>query len=330
MTGGDVSIRSGSKRVLVFGATGTIGRATTAALIAQGHEVTCFLRKRSEAPASLSGALLRYGDVMDQASICDNGFGDVPFDAVISCLASRTGAPADAWAIDHRATVNIIEAAKAAGTPQMVLLSAICVQKPRLAFQHAKLKAEAALVETGLAYSIVRPTAYFKSLAGQIARVQQGKPYLLFGDGELTSCTPISDRDLGTYMADCLTKPERWNRILPIGGPGPALTPRAMGQHLFDLLGQKPQFKHVPVGMMRTIAGGLGAASRIVPPLAAKAEFARIGLYYATESMLALNPDTGEYDRDATPVTGSDTLFDYYAAVLRSDASVERGDHSVF
>ncbi|WP_193743453.1 NAD(P)H-binding protein [Tateyamaria sp. ANG-S1] len=330
MTDGDGSNPTGSKRVLVFGATGTIGRATTAALVAQGYEVTCFLRKPAETPASLSGALLRYGDVTDKASIRDNAFGDAPFDAVISCLASRTGAPADAWAIDHRATVNIIEAAHASGTPQMALLSAICVQKPRLAFQHAKLKAEEALIASGLTYSIVRPTAYFKSLAGQIARVQQGKPYLLFGDGELTACTPISDRDLGTYMAECLTAKERWNQILPIGGPGPELTPKAMGQHLFDLLGQTPKFKHVPVGMMRAIAGGLGAASHIVPPLAAKAEFARIGLYYATESMLAINQDTGEYDRDATPSTGRDTLFDYYAAVLRGDATVERGDHSVF
>ncbi|APX10778.1 NAD(P)H-binding protein [Tateyamaria omphalii] len=319
-----------SKRVLVFGATGTIGRATTAALIADGHDVTCFLRNRSRTPSNLSGALLRYGDVTDPVSVQQAAFGDIPFDAVISCLASRTGAPQDAWAIDHHATVNIIEAAKAAGTPQMVLLSAICVQKPRLAFQHAKLRAEAALIASGLTYSIVRPTAYFKSLAGQIARVQNGKPYLLFGDGELTACTPISDRDLGTYLAECLDTPDRWNQILPIGGPGPALTPRAMGQKLFDLSGQPPKFKHVPVGMMRTIAGALGVASRIVPPLSAKAEFARIGLYYATESMLAVNPDTGAYDRDATPIKGTDTLFDYYAAVLRGEAPVERGDHSVF
>ncbi|WP_147111579.1 NAD(P)H-binding protein [Tateyamaria sp. syn59] len=317
-------------RILVFGATGTIGRATTAALIARGHDVTCFVRKRAGTPSNISGALLRYGDVTDPVSVQNDAFGDIPFDAVVSCLASRTGAPQDAWAIDHRATVNIIEAARAAGTPRMVLLSAICVQKPWLAFQHAKLKAEAALMASGLTYSIVRPTAYFKSLAGQIARVQQGKPYLLFGNGELTACTPLSDRDLGVYLAECLNTPDRCNRILPIGGPGPALTPRAMGQKLFDLSGQTPRFKHVPIGMMGLIAGSLGAVSRIVPPLAGKAEFARIGHYYATESMLALNPDTGAYDRDATPITGTDTLFDYYAAVLRGEAVVERGDHSVF
>jgi divinyl chlorophyllide a 8-vinyl-reductase len=54
-----------------------------------------------------------------------------------------------------------------------VLLSAICVQKPLLEFQRAKLKFEAELQATAeadpsLTYSIVRPTAFFKSLGGQV------------------------------------------------------------------------------------------------------------------------------------------------------------------
>ena len=63
----------------------------------------------------------------------------------------------------------MLEAARAAGASHFVLLSAICVQKPLLEFQHAKLKFEAALQAAGdITYSIVRPTAFFKSLAGQV------------------------------------------------------------------------------------------------------------------------------------------------------------------
>ncbi|WP_299550510.1 NAD(P)H-binding protein [uncultured Tateyamaria sp.] len=320
-------------RILVLGATGTIGRATTAALVRRGYDVTCVVRPSfdpKDACTDLTGAAIMHADVTDPASLRNAVLAASPFDALVSCLASRNGAPQDAWAIDHQATVQAIKVAKAAGVKHFVLLSAICVQKPRLAFQHAKLAAEQALVASGLTYSIVRPTAYFKSLAGQISRVQQGKPYLLFGDGVLTACTPISDRDLGEYLASCLSNPALKNRILPIGGPGPALTPRTQGEHLFSLLGCPAKFKHVPVGMMRGIAGMLNAASRVAPSLSAKAEFARIGLYYATESMLAIDPDTGRYDRDATPSTGQDTLFDYYSAVINGEATVERGDHSVF
>ncbi|MBP7660821.1 MAG: epimerase, partial [Burkholderiaceae bacterium] len=67
-----------------------------------------------------------------------------------------------------------------------------------------------------------------------------------------------------------------------------------------------------------------------LPALADKAELARIGRYYATESMLVLDPNTGRYDAAATPSTGTQTLFDHYAALVSGAAPPERGDHAVF
>jgi divinyl chlorophyllide a 8-vinyl-reductase len=204
------------------------------------------------------------------------------------------------------------------------------VQKPRLAFQHAKLAFEQALISSGLTYAIVRPTAYFKSLAGQLERVRQGKPYLVFGDGLLTACKPIGDDDLAEFLAGCLDEPDRQNRILPIGGPGPALTPRQQGEMMFELLGRPPQFRRVPLALLDTIVGGLGAFGRVVPRLAAKAELARIGHYYATESMLVFDPVAGRYNADATPSTGTQTLREFYARLIRGEIALERGDHAVF
>ena len=327
------------RRVFVLGATGTIGRATVAALVQRGHEVVCFVRARAgvggamtvqDSERLLAGATLRFGDVCDAASLARDGFCGERFDALVSCLASRTGAPKDAWAIDHQAHEHALAAAKAAGVTQFVLLSAICVQKPLLAFQHAKLAFEKSLIESGLSYSIVRPTAFFKSLSGQIDRVKRGKPFLVFGDGTLTACKPISDGDLGRYIAECLDDESRRNRVLPIGGPGEAITSRQQGEHLFALLGQPPRFKQVPVKLLDVIIAVLSAAGRLVPALADKAELARIGRYYATESMLVLNPATGLYDAQATPSTGTETLFDFYAGLVSGAIAPERGDHAVF
>ncbi len=315
--------------MLVLGATGTIGRATVRAVLARGDTAICLVRAGADLKG-LEGATIRTGDPTDAASLARDGIAGESFDAVISCLASRTGTPKDAWAIDHRANLTALEATKAAGIAHFILLSAICVQKPLLAFQHAKLAFEAALMASGLRWTIVRPTAFFKSLSGQVARVQAGKAFLVFGDGALTACKPISDGDLGAYLAECVSDAARWNRILPIGGPGPAITPRDQGDHLFALLGQTPRFRHVPVGMLDTIIAVLGALGRIIPPLRDKAELARIGRYYATESMLVWNAETGSYDADATPETGRETLFDYYAQLVRGDAQAERGEHSVF
>ena len=316
------------RRVLVLGGTGTIGRATVRALVSRGHAVVvCLVRRPAPLPA---GATARVAAVTDPGALARDGIRGETFDVLVSCLASRTGLPDDAWAIDYQAQLNALEAAKAAGITQVVLLSAICVQKPVLAFQHAKLAFEQALIGSGLAYTIVRPTAFFKSLSGQIDRVRRGKPFLVFGDGLLTACKPISDDDLGQYLADCIDDEGRRNRVLPIGGPGAAITPRAQGEHLFALLGREPRFTQVPVALLDVIVAVLATLGRWWPALAAKAELARIGRYYATESMLVLDPATGRYDADATPSTGSETLFEHYARLVRGEAVAERGDHAVF
>ncbi len=317
----------------MIGATGTIGQACVRALVQAGHEVVCLVRPQSAdggSMAALEGATVRLGDVTDPASLARDGFRGERFDALVSCLASRTGAPKDAWAIDHAAHVAALEAARSAGVTHMVLLSAICVQKPRLAFQHAKLAFEQVLIESGLDYSIVRATAFFKSLSGQIARVQAGKPYLVFGDGAATACKPIGDDDLARYIAECLDDDTRRDRILPIGGPGEAITPRQQAEHLFALLKREPRISHVPLALLDVIVFAMSTLGRVVPPLADKAELARIGRYYATESMLVLDPATGRYDADATPSTGSESLFDFYARAIDGKASIERGDHAVF
>jgi divinyl chlorophyllide a 8-vinyl-reductase len=330
---------SGRLRICVAGATGTIGSAVVDALVGRGHDVICLLRAPSGASGArsphgasslLHRAAVRHVDFASSVSLGRDGFGGVRFDAVISCMASRTGAPDDAWAVDHRAQLNLLEAALAAGVGQFVLLSAICVQKPQLAFQHAKLAFEQALIGSGMRYSVVRPTAFFKSLSGQIERVRKGKAFLVFGDGRQTSCKPISDDDLADYIADCLHRADRWNRILPIGGPGPAITPRQQGEALFEMMGASPKFRSVPFAAIDAVIAGLAAGGRVLPIMAEKAELARIGRYYARESMLVLNPETGQYDADATPSTGSCTLFDFYRSVLAGQALPERGDHAVF
>jgi len=328
-----------ARRVFVIGATGTIGQATVRALLRRGHEVVCFVRPRAGVGGRLSpedsaklfpGATVRVGDVRDTASLARDGFRGERFNVLLSCLASRTGAPKDAWAIDHRAHVHALEAARAAGVTQVVLLSAICVQKPLLAFQQAKLAFEKSLLESGLTYSIVRATAFFKSLSGQIERVKAGKPFVVFGDGTLTACKPISDDDLGEYLAGCVDDSSRHDRVLPIGGPGEAITPRQQGERLFALLGRPPRFKQVPVALLDTIIAVLGLLGRVLPPLADKAELARIGRYYATESMLVWDAAAGRYDAAATPSAGRETLFDFYGRLVRGEAAAERGDHAVF
>lgn len=313
--------------VLLLGASGTVGRAVAAALAAEDVAVLAPVRRMPDRPV----AGIRYvaADPGDRAALARALSGET-LGAVISCLASRTGSLAEAWAIDHAATVAAVDAARDAGAETAVLVSAICVQKPRLAFQHAKLAAEAHVRASGMRWSIVRPTALFKSLSGQIARVQAGRPWLLFGNGALTATKPISDRDLARYIVGCLTDPALANRVLPVGGPGPAETPREMALSAFRLAGRAPRFRSVTPRLLTGIAGALDLAGAVAPSLRDKAEFARIGHYYATESMLVWDSERARYDAGATPETGSDRISDHFARLLSGDATADLGAHAVF
>ena len=326
-------------RVLLLGASGTIGKATARALVGRGYQVVCLIRPRKGMPSVHTDVLLqkywmgseiRECNPSDPASLRRDGFAHDRFDAVVSCMASRTGIPKDAWHVDYQANYHALQIAKDTGVKHFVMLSALCVQKPLLAFQHAKLAFEKELMASGLTYSIVRPTAFFKSLSGQLHRVKQGKPFLIFGDGKQTACKPISDDDLGDYIAGCLENANRHNRILPIGGPGPSITPLEQGEYLFKLLGKIPRFKSVPLGLLDGIAIVLGFLGKVFPVLADKAELAKIGRYYASESMLVWDTHAQRYNADLTPSHGTQTLFDAYDAWAKGEATPERGDHAVF
>lgn len=320
-------MNTSASRIVLLGASGTIGRAVRHELLMRGFEVCCPLRNRPADFDDHPRLQVEEGDLQNpefQARVMNGPSG------VISCLASRSGAPKDAWDVEYGLNSAWLKASERAQARQFILLSALCVQRPELAFQHAKLAFEAELQSAGLTWTIVRPTAFFKSLSGQMERLRQGKPFLVFGDGRLTACKPISDDDLSRFIVDCLDHPERANQILPIGGPGPAETPAEQGEALAAALDVPFKIRHVPVALLGAIIAVLSVAGWLSPWARDKAELARIGKHYATRSMLVWDRETQTYSDEATPETGQDRLTSYYVKLAAGEVVLDRGDHAVF
>jgi divinyl chlorophyllide a 8-vinyl-reductase len=175
----------------------------------------------------------------------------------------------------------------------------------------------------GVTHSIIRPTAYFKSLDGQIEAARKGSPILFFGKGTC-SANAISQRDLAAFMVDSAVDPVSarggmMNTIRNVGGPDvPPLSKKQQANLIYDTLGvpeAERRFISLPLGLI----GGLISFFQGVKALSTAlnlegfaqkcedaSEIARIVKYYAEEPMVAIGKDE---------VHGNDTLRDHFRSV---------------
>jgi divinyl chlorophyllide a 8-vinyl-reductase len=234
------ALLNSQKTVVVAGATGYIGRAVVRESVKRGYNTVALVRDRTK--LETEQGKLAYQDCFRGASVVECNVQDSvslrstlsslspQVDTIISCLASPSGIKRDVYAIDYQATLNCLKAGQHASARHFVLLSAFCCRNPQLQLQQAKLKFETELqAQSDLTYSIVRPTAYFKSISAQFESIRGGSPHVLFGDA-VTRCNPIAESELAEFMMDCLIEGEKKNELLNIGGPDAPLTNNMLGE----------------------------------------------------------------------------------------------------
>jgi len=275
------------KTVLVVGATGYIGNAVVEEAVQRGYDVIAVTRS-SKSDGQFEGAEVVLADVTDPTSIA--GVFKRRVDIVISCLACRSGLAKDFDAIDYKATLNILNAALEHGTKQFILLSAICVRKPDLPLQLAKLKMEDALIRSGIDYTIVRPTAYFWVFDVQAKMIEKGKPGFLIGSGDQARHNPIAKEDLAEFMVGCIGNSEHINRLYIIGGPEVpenTITYKDSLMMIFESLGKEPKLVKIPGWMYMAVirlTRFIGLFSRKIGVFS---EFLHITYYYLHDDMRA-------------------------------------------
>ena len=301
-------------KVLLLGYTGYIGATLAKVLLEKNIQVVCPVRNKK--PFKKNENIV-FVDMSQIESFLETS--KVKPTTVISCIASRKGGLTDSWDVEYTLNKFFLNLCKRAGINRFILLSAICVQKPTLEFQKAKLAFETLLKNSTLEYEIIRPTAFFKSLSGQIDRVKKGKSFLVFGNGELTTCKPISARDLSEFIIAFVLRKRAENKIHLVGGPGPPISPKNQAELLFKLSKNEKKITHISPKLFLVIIYVLMPLSKISKKIQDFREFLKIAYYYATESMLFWDEKNHAYSSNKTPEFGKDTLEDYYKKVLNEN-----------
>jgi divinyl chlorophyllide a 8-vinyl-reductase len=276
-----------TQTVLIVGATGYIGSAVVAEAVQQGYDVIAVTRSPAK-EGQFAGAEVLVADVSDPASIA-NAFSR-KVDVVISCLATRSGLPKDFDDIDYKATLNVLNAAQANGTGKFILLSAICVRKPDLPLQLAKLKMEDALMRSGIDYTIVRPTAYFWVFDTQTKMILKGKSGFVIGSGNQAVHNPIAKEDLAEFMVSSIGNSERKDRVFILGGPEVPeniVTYRDALKMVFESMGKEPKIISVPNWLFVTLIRVTWFIGLFVRKIGVFSAFLKVTYYYGENDMRA-------------------------------------------
>jgi uncharacterized protein YbjT (DUF2867 family) len=242
--------------VLVIGGTGVLGRHLVPMLVQSGIPVRVMARspERAERVRAM-GAEPVTGDLTDARSLASACEG---VDRVVAAAHGLIGRGAlNSRAVDDLGQRALIDAAQASGVQHFVFLSALGASPDHpIDFFRTKYAVEQHLQRSGLAYTILRPTAYMEWHAHEFLGkgiVEKGKTMIL-GSGR-TPVNFVAAEDVARYVMVALTDPRARNRMLEVGGPED-LSKNQVAERYTSVTGKQANVGHVSPVVLRA----LGAA----------------------------------------------------------------------
>jgi uncharacterized protein YbjT (DUF2867 family) len=191
--------------ILVTGATGTVGREVAAQLLAAGQEVRALTRDPSK--VKLDGGIQVVKGDFDAPDTLARAVDGV--ERVFSLtFGPQTGVREG----------NLAQAAKASGVRHIVKLSALGGDdQTRNDIRKWHDEGEQAIRDTGIAWTVLRPTAFMSNALHWRASIRaQGKVFSNYGDGKLPSVHP---RDIAAVAVHALTSNGHQGKAYPLTGP---------------------------------------------------------------------------------------------------------------
>ena len=233
---------------LVVGATGFLGSEICRRLAQQEKPVRALVRSSSD-PAKIAalqslGIELVTGDLKDPQSLAAACQGVTAVISTASVTISRQ--PGDSLqSVDLEGQLSLINAAKAANVSQFIYVSYsgnIDVDCP---LKTAKRTVEQSLQESGLTYTILRPSSFMEVWLSPIVGFDSANANVtVYGTGE-RKISWISLADVAQFAVESLTNPAARNAVLELGGPD-ALSPLGVIKIFEAASGRTFAVQHVP------------------------------------------------------------------------------------
>jgi predicted dehydrogenase/nucleoside-diphosphate-sugar epimerase len=238
--------------IFVTGASGFIGSHLVPALVAEGYDVVALVRPTSDT-SLLCGtpARLVTGDVTDLASLMQGLEG---CQAVVHlAAATQIPDPRRSYSVTVGGTDNLITACKAQGVSRVIAISTITTGRKVVgAYGEAKRKADALLMDSGLAVTILRPSLVYGPGAGGLFRkmlqyIEKLPVVPIIGSGRYL-LQPVHVGDVVEAIIRCLQSPETIGNNYDLVGPDD-IDFNQFVEAILEELGVRKPMIHLPASL---------------------------------------------------------------------------------
>ena len=230
-----------------------LGGALLSLLLAEGHETRCMVREGSPNASRLEGmpAETVRGDAGDAASL--------------SLALSGIEAMVHVAGIEH--TPKVLEALRLRGVERLVMVGSTSAHSEYEPRSGPRLRMEKLVRESGLAYTLVRPTMIYgseldKNMHRLLRFLDRSPVFPMFGSGE-NLWQPVYHEDCARGVYEALVRPVAVGQSYDLPGAEP-LTYLDLVKIAAGALGKKPRVVRLPLEPVRRT---LAAAEKLRLPL---------------------------------------------------------------
>ena len=247
-------------RILVFGASGFVGRRLSRTLLDGGHTVRCLARNPAKAAdLAAAGAEIVQGDMSDAASVLRAADGvDAVYVAVHTLSPQPASAPeAGFMDVETAGLRNIVAACLAKGARRLIYLTSLGTDaNARSVWLRERGRAEQFLLTSGLDATVLKP-GQIAGVGGHgfnmmVSQAKSAVAVMMNKGGQ--RWRNIAVDDLVYYLVGVLDEPRSFGRCYDVGCDD-ILTNDEMIDVAADVLGRPHPIKlHIPLAVTAGMA----------------------------------------------------------------------------